>query len=58
MGLIREPKNVDFFVIDNPWTEEEKLEFSALIVREKTKLKHSSRSTKTSITTKRIKHFA
>lgn len=31
MGLIREPKNVDFTVIDKPWTEEERKEFSAFI---------------------------
>jgi hypothetical protein len=23
MGLIREPKNIDFTVLDKPWTEEE-----------------------------------
>ncbi len=31
MGLIREPKNVDFTVIDQPWTIEEKSELSAYI---------------------------
>ena len=31
MGLIREPKNVDFTAIDKPWTEEERKEFSAYI---------------------------
>jgi hypothetical protein len=31
MGLIREPKNVDFYVMDKPWTEEELKEFSAFI---------------------------
>jgi hypothetical protein len=31
MGLIREPKNVDFFVIDDPMTEAEKKEFSRFI---------------------------
>lgn len=31
MGLIREPKNVDFYVLDKPWTEEEQKEFSAFI---------------------------
>ena len=31
MGLIREPKNVDFTVLDKPWTEEERKEFSAYI---------------------------
>ncbi len=31
MGLIREPKNVDFYVLDKPWTDEERKEFSAFI---------------------------
>ena len=31
MGLIREPKNIDFTVLDKPWTEEERKEFSAFI---------------------------
>ena len=31
MGLIREPKNVDITVLDKPWTEEERKEFSAFI---------------------------
>ena len=31
MGLIREPENVDFFVLDKPWTIEERNEFSAFI---------------------------
>ena len=31
MGLIREPKNVDFTFLDKPWTDEEKKEFSAFI---------------------------
>ena len=35
MGLIKEPKNVDFFVIDNPWTDEERKDFSELIKKEK-----------------------
>ena len=35
MGLIREPENVDFYVIDKPWTDEEKDEFSELIKRQK-----------------------
>jgi len=29
MGLIREPKNIDFTVLDKPWTDEERKEFSA-----------------------------
>ncbi|HEY5393314.1 MAG TPA: hypothetical protein VIJ57_14420 [Hanamia sp.] len=31
MGLIREPKNIDFTVLDKPWTDEERKEFSAFI---------------------------
>ena len=31
MGLIREPKDVDFYVLDKPWTLEERKEFSAFI---------------------------
>ena len=31
MGLIREPKNVDFYVLDKPWTDKERKEFSAFI---------------------------
>jgi len=37
MGLIREPKNVDFTFLDKPWNEEEKKEFSALIKQRKMK---------------------
>ncbi len=29
--MIKEPKNVDFYVLDKPWTEEERKEFSAYI---------------------------
>jgi len=39
MGLIREPKNVDFYTIDKPWSKKEKQEFSALIKRKKEHLK-------------------
>ena len=31
MGLIREPKNIDFTVLDKPWTDEELKEFSTFI---------------------------
>ena len=31
MGLIREPKNIDFTVLDKIWTDEERKEFSAFI---------------------------
>ncbi len=39
MGLIREPKNVDFYVIDKPWTEKERGEFSELIRQKKEQFK-------------------
>ena len=38
MGLIIEPKEIDFYVIDKSWTEEEKLEFSELIKKQKENL--------------------
>ncbi len=40
MGLIKEPKNVDFYVIDKPWTVAEKNEFSALIKKLKSRAKN------------------
>jgi len=49
MGLIREPKNVDFTVLDKPWTDEELKEFSALIKlrKEQRKKRLARTSTKT-----------
>ena len=35
MGLIREPKNVDFYVEDRPLTEEEKQLLKAAIAKNK-----------------------
>ena len=47
MGLIREPKNVDFTVLDKPWTEEERKEFSAFIkLRKKQFSKRVAKSSK------------
>lgn len=44
MGLIREPKNVDFTVLDKKWTEEERKEFSAFIkLRKEQQKKRKSR---------------
>ena len=37
MGLIREPKNVDFSVQSEPWTEEELIEFRKLMTELKAK---------------------
>jgi hypothetical protein len=44
MGLIREPKNVDFTVLDKPWTDEDRREFSAYIrMRKEQRKKRVSR---------------
>jgi hypothetical protein len=37
MGLIREPKNVDFTVESKPWTEQELADFRKLMKQLKTK---------------------
>jgi hypothetical protein len=42
MGLIKEPRDIDFFVIDKPWSETELKEFSELIKQKKT-LIHKSK---------------
>lgn len=42
MGLIREPKNVDFYVLDKPWTDKERKEFSEFIRLRKEKQKKRS----------------
>ncbi|MDQ6845935.1 MAG: hypothetical protein M3Z92_16580 [Bacteroidota bacterium] len=47
MGLIREPKNVDFTVLDTPWTKEERKEFSAFIKLRKEQRKKRQAMTKT-----------
>ena len=48
MGLIREPKNIDFYVMDKPWTDEERKEFSAFIkLRKEQRKKRSTRTTAT-----------
>jgi hypothetical protein len=36
MGLIKEPRNVDFYVIDKPWSDDELKEFSEIIKQYKT----------------------
>jgi len=46
MGLIREPKNVDFYVIDAPWTTAEKKELSAYIKQRKARKRRSKTSAK------------
>ena len=55
MGLIREPKNVDFTVLDKPWTEEELKEFSAYIkMRKEQRKKRLSKSATTKATPKKV----
>jgi hypothetical protein len=53
MGLIREPKNVDFTVLDKPWTEEERKEFSAFIkLRKEQRKKRIEKTTSAKIKVK------
>ncbi len=35
MGLVREPKNVDLYIVDKPDTEEERKAFSEFIKKQK-----------------------
>jgi hypothetical protein len=35
MGIIKEPREVDFTIQSTPWTDEELKEFSALIKKQK-----------------------
>ena len=46
MGLIREPKNVDFYAIDKSWSEKELKEFSELIKQRKEQLKKAEQHKK------------
>lgn len=52
MGLIREPKNVDFYVLDKTWTDEELKEFSEFIKMRKEQRK--KRNAPKSVGKKRI----
>jgi hypothetical protein len=55
MGLIREPKNVDFTVLDKPWTDEELKEFSALInLRKEQRKKRLARTATKTATRKKV----
>jgi hypothetical protein len=55
MGLIREPKNVDFTVLDKPWTDEELKEFSAFIkLRKEQRKKRLAKTSKTTATRKKV----
>ena len=51
MGLIKEPKNVDFTVQSKPWTEEELIDFRKLMT--KLKLKNASKKIRTTSTRKK-----
>ncbi len=54
MGLIREPKNVDFTVLDKPWTDEDLKEFSAYIkLRKELRKKRIAKTTTTSSSRKK-----
>ena len=45
MGVIKEPKNIDFIINSKPWTEEELVEFRAIIKkRNEARAKKISRS--------------
>ena len=55
MGLIREPKNIDFTFLDKPWTDEELKEFSAFIkLRKEQRKKRISRTTTKTATRKKV----
>lgn len=55
MGLIREPKNVDFTVLDKPWTDEELKEFSAFIkLRKEQRKKRLAKASTTKATRKKV----
>lgn len=46
MGLIKEPKNVDFTVLDKPWTVEDRKELSAFIKLSKEQRKKNTAKSK------------
>ena len=52
MGLIREPKNVDFTVQSKPWTDEELREFRKLMTE--LKAKNASRKIPATKTIKKV----
>ena len=52
MGLIKEPKNVDFSVQSGPWTEEELKDFRKLI--SELKAKNSKRKIQSSTKKKKV----
>ena len=59
MGLIREPKNVDFIIKSKPWTKEELKQFREIMRQRKekrSKLKSRVSAKKHERQTKAIKH--
>ncbi len=47
MGLIKEPKNVDFIIKSEPWTKEELKQFRAIMKKQRErKSNQKSRTTK------------
>ena len=52
MGLIREPKNVDFTVQSKPWTDEELRDFRKLMTE--LKAKNTSRKIRATTTIKKV----
>ena len=52
MGLIKEPKNVDFTVQSKPWTEEELSDFRKLM--KELKAKNAKKKIRPSIVKKRV----
>lgn len=59
MGLIREPKNVDFIIKSTPWTKEELKQFRAIMKQQKEKRSKSKSRVSTKKherPTKAIKH--
>ena len=47
MGLIKEPKEVDFYVIDKLWTDKERKEFSEFIKMRKAQVKKKAKPLET-----------
>ncbi len=51
MGLIKEPLDVDFYLIDKPWNSADTKEFSALIkkLKSRTKVKNINKVKRTKV---------
>lgn len=58
MGLIKEPKNVDFTVKSKPWTREELKDFRKLMAELKTKSPEKISAKNKTKSTKKKKAFA